>query len=217
MMKEIYQGIFKQGNKLYTKNLSKGSVYGEEIVSFENNEYRFFDPFRSKFAAAILKGLKSPLKKESSMLYLGASSGTTISHISDILSQGFIYGVEFSKRVASQLYLVSKNRENLVLIIKDANAPEEYASFVPQVDFLYEDIAQRNQYEIFIKNSSLFLKNQGYGMLCIKARSIDVTKKPKEIFEEIIKKLKQDNFEIISNLILEPFQKDHCFILARKT
>jgi len=216
MLKEIYLGIFRQGNRIYTKNLIKGSVYGEEIINVENIEYRFFDPFRSKFAAAILKGLKSPLKEDSTMLYLGAASGTTISHMSDILSKGFIYGVEFSKRVASQLYLVARNRNNLAIILKDANNPKDYSAFLPHVDFLYEDIAQRNQYDIFLKNALIFLKRNGFGMICIKTRSIDVTKKPKEIFENIKEKLKNDNFEILQSLNLEPFQKDHYFILAKK-
>jgi fibrillarin-like pre-rRNA processing protein len=204
MLKEIYPGIFRQGNKLYTKNLIRGSVYGEEIINIENIEYRYFDPFRSKFAAAVLKGMKSPLREDSTMLYLGAASGTTISHISDILSNGFIYGVEFSKR------------KNLAILLKDANNPEEYSSFIPEIDFLYADIAQRNQYEIFVKNASIFLKDKGFGMFCIKARSIDVTKKPKELFESIIEKLRKDNFKVEGNFLLEPFQKDHCFILARK-
>jgi len=216
MLKEIYSGIFRQGNRIYTKNLIKGSVYGEEIINVENIECRFFDPFRSKFAAAILKGLKSPLKEDSTMLYLGAASGTTISHMSDILSKGFIYGVEFSKRVASQLYLVARNRNNLAIILKDANNPKDYSAFLPHVDFLYEDIAQRNQYDIFLKNALIFLKRNGFGMICIKTRSIDVTKKPKEIFENIKEKLKNDNFEILQSLNLEPFQKDHYFILAKK-
>jgi fibrillarin-like pre-rRNA processing protein len=216
MLKEIYLGIFRQGNRIYTKNLIKGSVYGEEIINVENIEYRFFDPFRSKFAAAILKGLKSPLKEDSTMLYLGAASGTTISHMSDILSKGFIYGVEFSKRVASQLYLVARNRNNLAIILKDANNPKDYSAFLPHVDFLYEDIAQRNQYDIFLKNALIFLKRNGFGMICIKTRSIDVTKKPKEIFENIKEKLKNDDFEILQSLNLEPFQKDHYFILAKK-
>ncbi|MGB9748569.1 MAG: fibrillarin-like rRNA/tRNA 2'-O-methyltransferase [Candidatus Woesearchaeota archaeon] len=216
MLKEIYPGIFRQGKKLYTKNLVNGSVYGEEILNLENIEYRFFDPFRSKFAAAVLKGLKSPLREDSIMLYLGAASGTTISHISDILSKGFVYGVEFSKRVASQLYIIARKRKNMAVLLKDANNPENYSCFLSQVDFLYVDIAQRNQYEIFVKNASMFLKEKGFGMLCIKARSIDVTKKPKEIFKKIIEKLMQDNFEAIGSFLLEPFQKDHCFILARK-
>ena len=49
-------------------------------------EYRVWNPFRSKLAAAILGGIdKIHMKPGSKVLYLGAASGTTVSHVSDIV------------------------------------------------------------------------------------------------------------------------------------
>ena len=49
-------------------------------------EYRVWNPFRSKLAAAILGGVdKIHIKPGSKVLYLGAASGTTVSHVADIV------------------------------------------------------------------------------------------------------------------------------------
>src|SRR5690349_24963955 len=86
-----FEGIFligKEGaEKLGTRSLAPGKiVYGEEVVKAGDEEYRVWDPFRSKLAAAILKGLHEiPFGDKSRVLYLGAASGTTVSHVSDIV------------------------------------------------------------------------------------------------------------------------------------
>ena len=84
------QGVYKFKNKLFTENLksSKGlKVYNEKLVKFKENEYRSWNPHRSKLAAAILNGLSIKIKPDSNVLYLGAATGTTVSHISDILKK----------------------------------------------------------------------------------------------------------------------------------
>lgn len=49
-------------------------------------EYRVWNPFRSKLAAAILGGVeKIHMEPGSKVLYLGAASGTTVSHVADIV------------------------------------------------------------------------------------------------------------------------------------
>ncbi len=72
--------------------VSGESVYGEKRVSIESGEvgekieYRVWNPFRSKLAAAILGGIDQiHIKPGSKVLYLGAASGTTVSHVSDIV------------------------------------------------------------------------------------------------------------------------------------
>ena len=78
---------------LVTKNIVPGeSVYGEKRIAIDNGadgtktEYRVWNPFRSKLAAGILGGLEdiyiAPGKK---VLYLGAASGTSVSHVADIV------------------------------------------------------------------------------------------------------------------------------------
>jgi fibrillarin-like pre-rRNA processing protein len=204
--------------KLATENLVVGNqVYNEKLVSKKDIEYRLWDPFRSKLAAAILNGLEIfPFKDKSSVLYLGVSTGTTVSHISDIVGPGgIIFGVEHASRVARDfLDRVASHRKNIVPIIQDARQPQQYFSVFCKVDVVYVDIAQPDQTDIAIANCKMFLKDGGYIFLVIKTRSIDVTKAPRRIIEEEKNKLR-DNFEIIQEIDLSPYDKDHAMIIAK--
>ncbi|MGD1837343.1 MAG: fibrillarin-like rRNA/tRNA 2'-O-methyltransferase [Nitrososphaeraceae archaeon] len=203
---------------LSTINLMKGqTVYGEKLVKFDKQEYRTWDPFRSKFAAAIKKGLfEIPIKLNSKILYLGASTGTTISHLSDIVgNSGVIFAVESSIRVARELNEnVSIKRQNIIPIIEDARKPSLYFSIFGSVDLVYCDIAQPDQTDIAIENCNMFLKKQGKILLVIKTRSIDVTKDPKFIISQEARKLEDNQFIIKQIITLDPFDKDHGLIYA---
>lgn len=205
-------------NKLATKNLVPGNqVYKEKLVSKKGIEYRMWDPFRSKLAVALMNNLEEfPFKENSSVLYLGVSTGTTISHISDIVGpKGIIFGVENSSRVARDfLDRVASHRKNIIPIIQDARQPKDYFSVYDKVDIVYSDIAQPDQTEIAIANCKLYLKNTGYLFLVIKTRSIDVTQSPKKVIENESKKL-QTNFKILQQIDLQPFDKDHAMVIAK--
>ena len=163
-----------------------------------------------------MKGLKLNLKKDKvkNVLYLGAASGTTISHLSDVLSDSFIFSVEFSRNPFIDLFLLSKKRKNIIPIFEDAFKTHCYFKFIPKVDFLFMDIAQKNQVEILEKNLFFVDKNTQI-VLALKAKSIDVTKKNKEIYFEVRKKLEK-NFKILQELNLEPYEKDHKIYLLKK-
>ncbi len=204
--------------KLATENLVIGNqVYKEKLIKKKDIEYRLWDAFRSKLAAAIMNGLEIfPFKEKTSVLYLGVSTGTTVSHISDIVGpQGIIFGVEHSSRVARDfLYRVASHRKNIIPIMQDARQPQQYFSVYCKVDVVYVDIAQPDQTDIAITNCKMFLKNGGYLFLVIKTRSIDVTKAPKKIIEKEKNKLKE-NFEIIQVIDLCPYDKDHAMVIAK--
>lgn len=206
----------KDGN-IATKNLNPGiSVYGEELIQ-EDEEYRIWNPRRSKLAAALLNGLeKLEIQDTSKVLYLGASTGTTVSHISDITINGKIYAVEFSPTTAKKLVQLSRQRLNIAPILGDATKPKEYLNIVEKVDLVYCDVAQPTQSELFMKNMNLFLKEDGMGMITIKARSIDVVQKPKKIFKQEEKKMIEKGFKIIEKVKLEPYEKDHVAFLVEK-
>lgn len=217
--KENFFWVKSEGEqKLATENLVPGNqVYKEKLLTKKGIEYRLWDPFRSKLAAAIMNGLEDfPFKENSSVLYLGVSTGTTVSHISDIVGpKGMIFGVEHSSRVARDfLDRVASYRKNIIPIIQDARQPKDYFSVYDKVDIVYSDIAQPDQTDIAISNCKLYLKNKGYLFLVIKSRSIDVTQSPKKIIEDESKKL-LDNFEIIQQINLFPYDKDHAMIVAK--
>lgn len=204
--------------KIATKNLVPGQrVYGERIVRFEGEEYRIWNPNRSKLGAAILNGLKNfPIKPGSTVLYLGIASGTTASHVSDVVGwEGKIFGVEFSPRVLRELVPIVEERRNIVPILGDATKPQGYRALVPKVDIIFEDVAQPSQAKILIGNAKAFLKSSGYGMISVKSRSIDVTKEPEDVFKEVGREL-ASYFEVIERLSLEPYEKDHTLFVVRK-
>lgn len=194
------------------------SVYGEQTIKFGGEEYRVWDPYRSKLSAAILKGLRDlPIKPGCRVLYLGASTGTTVSHVSDIIGGGgVVYAVEISHRVARELLdRVVKFRRNVVPVIEDARKPERYMFVYGKVDVEYCDIAQPDQTEIAIDNAKKYLRREGSMLLVVKSRSIDVVKSPEEITREEARKLVRSGFKIEQIVNLEPYDKDHSIILAR--
>jgi len=205
--------------RVATKNLALGkTVYGERLLQFEGEEYREWDPYRSKFAAAIRKGLKQiPIQPKMHVLYLGAASGTTASHVSDIVGQeGIVYCVEFSPRATRDLLRVCESRSNMIPILADARFPEKYRMFIGPVDVIYQDIAQPAQAIILVDNAKVFLKNRGFAMLAIKARSIDSSKEISKIFSEEIDILKENGFMVQENIeSLKPFDKDHCMVIGQ--
>lgn len=218
---EKIDGIVNTGfmdQSVVTPNLTPGlKVYNEKLVEDEGVEYRIWDPRRSKLSAAIKNGLSElKLESDSKVLYLGASSGTTPSHISDMVPDGLVYCLEFSPRMMRDLLRVCDSRDNMVPILGDATQPLKYQNIISEVDFVYCDVAQPQQSELFMDNMNLFLKNYGQGILMIKARSIDVTKKPQKIFREEVSKLKTHGFTIVENIKLEPYEKDHIALVIER-
>ncbi|KYK35399.1 MAG: fibrillarin [Theionarchaea archaeon DG-70-1] len=208
--------VYMEEDWLYTVNfVPRVKVYTEKLYEENGTEYRSWNPYKSKLAAGILNGLQTfPFLRESVILYLGAASGTTASHLSDICSDGLVYCVEFSPRTARELVYNCEKRENMIPILKDASKPETYPDVITEVDIIYQDIAQPNQSEI-LKRNFVFLKKKGHAFICIKSRSIDVTAEPKSIFKKESKFLKTF-LEIQERIPLEPYEKDHLMIVGKK-
>ena len=219
---EIYQVVLEDGAKrLATKNFAPGrSVYGERLIRFEGVEYRVWDAFRSKLAGAILKGLKAvPILPGHRVLYLGAASGTTPSHISDIVGEeGHVYAVEFAQRSQRDLITnVVAHRSNMSPFLADARMPQKYGMFIPgKLDDIYCDIAQPEQAKVLADNADVLLKNGGWVMLAVKAQSIDVTKPPAEIYEQEAKVLEKRGFHVEQVVDLEPYDIAHAMIVAQR-
>ena len=216
----IYQVTLEDGaQRLATRNLTpRRNVYGERLIRHEGVEYRIWDPFRSKLAATILKQLKTvPIEPNHQVLYLGAASGTTASHVSDIVGErGHVYCVEFASRAIRELLNnVCAFRLNMSPILEDARLPEKYTMFIRgKVDDIYCDIAQPEQAKVLADNADLFLKDSGWIMLAVKAQSVDVTKEPSEVYKQEVKVLKNRGFSIEEVVHLEPYDKAHAMIVA---
>jgi len=222
-----HAGIFIAKGKedaLVTRNMVPGeSVYGEKRISVDDPaeegkklEYRVWNPFRSKIAAAVLGGVDNIwIKPGAKVLYLGAASGTSVSHVSDIVGPtGVVYAVEFSHRSGRDLINMAKKRTNVVPIVEDARMPLKYRMLVGMVDVVFADVAQPDQARIVSLNSSYFLKVGGHFVISIKASCIDSTAAPEAVFAAEVNKLKKDNFKPQEQVTLEPYERDHAVVIG---
>ncbi|KAJ6551538.1 Fibrillarin-domain-containing protein [Mycena capillaripes] len=222
-----HPGVFIAKGKehmLVTKNLVPGeSVYGEKRISIEGGvegtkiEYRVWNPFRSKLAAGVLGGLDNifiqPGKK---VLYLGAASGTSVSHVADIVGpEGVVYAVEFSPRSGRDLINMAKKRTNVIPIVEDARLPNKYRMLISTVDVIFADVAQPDQARIVIRNAESFLKDLGHVIISIKASCIDSTAPPDVIFAAELQKLREGRFKALEQVTLEPYERDHAMVSAQ--
>ncbi|EPS95452.1 hypothetical protein FOMPIDRAFT_1168642 [Fomitopsis schrenkii] len=221
-----HAGVFIAKGKdqmLVTKNLVPGeAVYGEKRISIDGGvegtkvEYRVWNPFRSKLAAGVLNGLDhiyiAPGQK---VLYLGAASGTSVSHVADIVGpEGTVYAVEFSPRSGRDLINMAKKRTNVTPIVEDARTPQKYRILVDMVDVIFADVAQPDQARIVARNAEFFLKNGGHTVISIKASCIDSTAVPEEVFAREVQQLKDSKFKPLEQVTLEPYERDHAMVTA---
>ncbi|PWA60290.1 fibrillarin, S-adenosyl-L-methionine-dependent methyltransferase [Artemisia annua] len=160
-------------------------------------EYHVWNPFRSKLAAAVLGGVDNIwMKPGSKVLYLGAASGTTVSHVSDLVGPtGVVYAVEFSPRSGRDLVNMATKRTNVIPIIEDARLPARYRMLVGMVDVIFSDVAQPDQARILALNASFFLKSGGHFVISIKANCIDSTATAEAVFASEVKKLQAEQFK----------------------
>lgn len=170
----------------------------------------------SKLTASIKKKVKTPIKKGDTVLYLGASHGTTPEIVAKIVGdEGFVFCLDIAPDVVKKLVEVCEKHENMTALLFDANKSEEYKDKATKIDVIYQDITQKNQVEIFLKNIATFLKEQGFAIIALKTKSIDSVKGKEEVLRQVKKQL-EEKLEIISITDLEPYHKDHYFIICRK-
>ena len=217
MIKMIFPGVFSIDGRIATINLAKGrEVYGEEMRIEDGIEYRLWNPYRSKLSAALLNGLNAMhINEGSRVLYLGAATGTTSSHVSDIVGDsGIVYCIELSERNMRELINVCDARSNMLPILGDARNTDGYKEYIEECDVLYQDVSAREQSEI-LKANSRFLKKGGFAYFIIKSQSVDVGKKPADVFDSELKNL-SGVFDIVEKVHLEPYDELHLFVALKK-
>ncbi|NHW23544.1 MAG: fibrillarin-like rRNA/tRNA 2'-O-methyltransferase [Archaeoglobales archaeon] len=202
------------GNVPATKS-RYGSHYGERIFEQDGERYREWIPWRSKLSAMLVKGYEIDLKGDEKVLYLGAASGTTLSHLADVVDEGVIYAVEYSAKPFKKLLELVRSRKNIIPIFGDASKPWKYSGIVEKVDLIYQDISQKNQVEILKLNSDFFLKSGGRILIMVKAKSIDSTAEAEQVFGNVLEELSK-SFRILQSGRLDPFHKEHMFVLGER-
>ncbi|MBO3769912.1 MAG: fibrillarin-like rRNA/tRNA 2'-O-methyltransferase [Thermoproteota archaeon] len=224
-LREVFQGVYEvedeEGNHIATLSIAPGTlVYGEKVIKVGGNEYRVWNPYRSKIAAAIIKGLKNFFIKPGwRILYLGAASGTTVSHVSDIVGpSGIVYAVEVAHRPFRDfIEKVSGKRRNVVPILADARNVFEYSWLLQEVETVYCDVAQPDEVDIAVMNADAFLRKNGFLVIALKASSVDSTRKASEIFEKEEAKIEETGrYKIEETVDIEPYAMMHELIVSRK-
>ena len=213
----LFDGVYRINGRLFTKNMTPGyAVYGEELIGIGGEEYRGWNPYRSKLAAAIMNGLKEfHFGAGKSVLYIGGATGTTVSHVSDIVGgSGRVYCVELSERNMRELVKVCERKGNILPILADAGDADTYSDIVGECGVIYQDASARDQAALLLANSR-FLSKGGYAYFAIKSQSIDISRKPSEVFKEELKKLSVA-YDLIETVAIEPYDMLHMFAVLRK-
>ena len=216
-VEEVFEGVYRIDGKLATKNLAKGKkVYNEELIAHKGVEYRTWNPYRSKLAAAISKGLSDlKIKEGTKVLYLGAATGTTPSHISDIVGdKGEVFCIEIAERSMRDLLKLCETRNNILPILQDARNTAAYSEDVGKVDVIYQDVSAKDQDDILLRNSEMLKKN-GLAYVAIKSQSIDVSKRPKEVYDTFLANVAK-RFELMQAINIIPFDELHLFVVLKK-
>lgn len=206
----------REGRDLFTENARPGhAVYGEDLREFDGREFRRWDPWRSKLAAYLVRdGPSFDLARCRSLLYLGGAHGTTVSHLSDLLPKARIFVIEKSPTAFAALLTLAKDRDNLYPILGDAHLPERYRADTGDVDFLYQDVAQRDQTAIFAENAAAALGKDGSGLLMLKVRSVTQRKPVGQVIREAQQEIARSGLKSRGSVDLSPFAREHLGILV---
>ena len=192
-------------------------VYGERWTEVAGQRLRQFEPGRSKLAAAIVRGWAGDVPAPGQRwLYLGAASGTTASHVADLVGpEGRVYAVERSVRPFARLLTLAERWPNLRPIFGDAREPREYAALVPPADGLYADIAQPDQLAIVLANAELLLSGDGARLLvALKTPSMGRGRSAtghRDASEGVL----ADRVALAPSVSLEPFHRGHFMVGGR--
>ena len=164
-----------------------------------------WNAYHSKLSAYILgKGQNWPFTNKSKILYLGSAEGNTVSFLSRICNNGEIIAVDSSAIAMSELVALAEKKTNIIPFLGDAHFPEKYQAYARNPDILYQDIAQNDQIEIFVRNYRFF--NPICGYLMIKSRSISGN--DKNIFDKIENTLKKE-FNVLEIIDIKKWAKGH--------
>ncbi len=207
---------------LWTQNAVPGqAVYGESLRKFSGREHRRWDPTRSKLGAAMLRTRDDPAdllpEPGTSLLYLGAGHGTSISHLHDHLcGQGNRFGgrlvaVDLAPRCLRELTHMAASRPGLVPVLGDARQHSAWGILVPRkVDWLFQDVAQAGQVDMFVAACRRFLNVGGQGLLSLKAASERWTGEGEAaLFAGVEEQLVAAGFEVVESIELTGYEDNH--------
>ncbi len=215
-MQSFSQRVKIEGRSLWSRNALKGvSLRGERLKREGRKEWRLWNPRTSKLAAGLLKAKEPGLLPEpgTNCLYLGSGHGTTISHLHDNVCAsknhlaGAIFAVDISPRCVRDLIRLSHSRMGIHPILSDCRKLESIAPFLSaKVPWLFQDVSQTGQVDIFIRACNRFLQPDGTGLLSLKSASERDTG---NAFAYAEKRLLESGFTLIERIDLTGWEDQH--------
>ena len=220
--------VLLEGRNVWTVNANPGvAVRGESLRKFRGVEHRRWDPNRSKLGAGLLRTRNDPTlllpNAGSTVLYLGAGHGTTISHLHDHLCgaknrfSGRLVAVDLAPRCLRDLTYLAEHRPGLVPVLGDARKFDAWGVLIPsRVNWLFQDVAQAGQVDIFLSAVRRFLSQDGIGLLSLKAASERHNDGGDEdIFAAAIAQLSSE-VELLEHINLTGFEDQHALFVVRR-
>jgi fibrillarin-like pre-rRNA processing protein len=194
------------------------AVYGERWESVDGRVVRSFEPGRSKLAAALLRDWDGPVPVPGERwLYLGAASGTTASHVADLLGPGGrLYAVERSARPFARLLRLAERWTNLLPILGDARTPARYADRVPIVEGIYADVAQPDQVALVLANAEMFLRDEGGALVLALKTSSMGRGVPAPSHLKSAEAALSARLDLAPSVRLDPFYRSHYLVGGRR-
>lgn len=193
------------------------AVYGERWVHDGRRSFRSFEPGRSKLSAGLVREWSGPVPRVGeSWLYLGAATGTTASHVADLVGpEGRVYAVERSPRPFARLLSLAERWPNLLPILGDAREVRELSALVAPVHGVYADIAQPDQVAIVRANAELFLEGREAAVvLALKTASMGRERDPAGHLAAAEHEL-ASAVELVPSVRLDPFHRGHFLVGGR--
>lgn len=227
-IRPVSETVLLEGRNVWTVNANPGvAVRGESLRKFRGVEHRRWDPNRSKLGAGLLRTRNDPTlllpDAGSTVLYLGAGHGTTISHLHDHLCGaknrfgGRLVAVDLAPRCLRDLTYLAEHRPGLVPVLGDARKFDAWGVLIPsRIDWLFQDVAQAGQVEIFLSAVRRFLSQDGIGLLSLKAASERHNDGGDEdIFAAAIAQLSSE-VELLEHINLTGFEDQHALFVVRR-
>ena len=152
----------------------------------KDDRWVVWNPYHSKLSAYLVAGGKNwPFVKNSKILYLGSAEGNTINYLSEICRSNSITAIEISPVAMAELLVLARKKDNIIPCLCDAHFPEKYRVQANNPEIIYQDIAQNDQVDIFIRNCEYFKPKQAFLML----KTQSMAKKDIDVFKTTEKRL----------------------------
>ena len=177
----------------------------------QKTQYRNWNPFYSKLAAALFNGLEIfPFKSDSKIFYSDNSSNTTLNHLLDIIdSKGMIY---LQKNNAAKI----KNLKNVVIIDQEKNSTLFNHDRKETFDVIYLDMTISENLQTQILNHEMTLKNLGFLIIILNSISKINDYSFRNKINDVITN-SSSSLQFIQEINLSGFFKNCMMVILQKT